>query len=424
MDGMASPGSWVLFLVCLIAALLAVPAASHTGVETTFSLACSSAAFVGMGLSQFMATRAKPVEQLFGGLDKVYAAHRKLGIAIFVLILAHYFITPNFKGLALTSSLNELAGEIGEFAFYALVTLIVISLVSRIPKTRIELPYQFWRFTHRFIGVAFILVAIHMNFIKRPFDSTALLAVYLNIFAALGVLSYLYTQFLAPMRRQAYEVAGIMPLDGATLIQAKPQSRPVRIKPGQFAFMRSTRKGLGEPHPFTVAGTKEDGSVLFAIKPLGDFTSRLRSDLQVGDKLTVEGGYGSFDYTRGQDRQIWLAGGIGITPFLAKASAMTAQETRNIHLVYAVRDKSEAVGLKTLQNAAERVPGFSFTLHESANGGGRLDAEKLAGYVPFEAKQAELWFCGPPGLRSAIVAGLKKIGKAPSKVKFEQFQFR
>lgn len=414
----------MLFLVCGLAALLAIPAASHTGLETSVSLACSSAAFAGMAMSQLMATRASLLESVFGGLDKVYGAHRKLGMFIFGLMLAHWLITPNFKGLALTSGLNELAKEIGEIAFYTLVVLIIISFVARVPKTRLELPYQFWRLSHRFIGLAFIFVAVHMNFIKRPFDSTALLAIYLNLLAAVGIASYLYTQLLAPLRRKPYEVTGIMPLEGATLVQAKPVAKPVSVKPGQFAFLRSARQGLGEPHPFTVAGTKSDGSVIFAIKPLGDFTTRLRDELKVGDKVGVEGGYGRFDYTRGGDRQIWLAGGIGITPFLAKATAMTPEERRQIHLVYSVRDRSEAVGIKTLQNVAERVPGFSFTLHESTGNDGRLTAEKLVKYLPFEAKGAEIWFCGPAPLRNAIERGLKKIGLPPSKIWFEQFQFR
>jgi predicted ferric reductase len=419
---MPSTGSWLVFLVCAVAAVLAVPAASHTGPETTFSLACSSAAFAGMAMSQVMATRLRPIEVLFGGLDKVYAAHRKLGMAILVLILAHYFVTPSFKGLALTSELNKLAGDIGEVAFYGLVTLMIISLVARLPKTRLELPYQVWRFTHRFIGVLFILVALHLNFIKRPFDSTALLAVYLNICAAAGIASYIYTQVFARLRRRSYEVTNVQALDGATVVQAKPLGKPVKAKPGQFAFLRAHKAGLREPHPFTIAGQGSDGSVAFAIKPLGDFTKRLRQDLAAGDKLSVEGGYGHFNYASGTDRQVWLAGGIGITPFLAMSQTMPADEEKQIHLVYCVRDAEEAVGLNILEAAASRVPAFSYSLHESSKG--RLDASKLAGYLPFQATGAELWFCGPAALRSAIVAGLKKLGSPPSKLQFERFQFR
>ena len=262
-------GVGLILLVCLTAAVLAVPAASHTGVATTFSLACSSAAFAGMAMSQVLATRLKPVEALFGGLDLVYAVHKKLGIAIVFLILCHYYVTPAFEGLALSSELNKFAAQMGKVAFYFLMVLILFSLVARIPRTRIEIPYQVWRFSHRFIGLGFIVVALHMNFIKRPFDSTALLASYLNLCAATGIASYIYIELFARMRRRRYYVTDVVPADGATLIKAKPVGKPVRIKPGQFVFLKVHKAGLREAHPFTVAGVEQGGSVAFAIKPLG-----------------------------------------------------------------------------------------------------------------------------------------------------------
>ena len=415
-------GVGLIFLVCLAAALLAVPAASHTGVATTFSLACSSVAFAAMAMSQVLATRLKPVESLFGGLDRVYAVHKKLGIAILVLILCHYYVTPDFKGLALTSELNKLAAQLGKVAFYTLMGLILFSLIVRIPKTRIEIPYQVWRFTHRFIGLGFVVVVVHMNFIKRPFNSTALLAGYLNLCAAIGIASYLYIELFARVRRRRYVVTEVVPADGATLIRAKPDGKPLRIKPGQFVFLKVHKTGLREAHPFTVAGIEQGGSVAFAIKPLGDFTRNLRERLKPGDRLGLEGGYGHFNYAKGSDRQIWLAGGIGITPFLAMLESVPVSETRQVHLIYCVKNANEAVGVETLESAAERVEKFSYTLHDSSKR--RLDADLLTELVGFDVSGADLWFCGPAPLRKAIESGLKKAGKAPARVEFERFQFR
>ena len=168
-------------LLIVLAGLLAVPAVSHTNAGTTFSLMASSMAFVAMGIAQFMATRPPVIEKLFGGLDRIYHFHRKLGIAVLCLILVHYFLTPDFQGLAVTSGLNILAATAGEWAFYGFVFLIVLSLVKVIPKTRFQIPYQYWRVTHRFIGILFVLVAFHQMFIKRPYDGTAMLATYLNL---------------------------------------------------------------------------------------------------------------------------------------------------------------------------------------------------------------------------------------------------
>ena len=416
-------GAFLVWSLMVLAGLLAVPAVSHTNALTTFSLMASSAAFVGMAIAQFMATRPPFVEALFGGLDRVYHFHRRIGISVLCLILIHYFLKPDFKGLALTSGLNQLAASAGKYAFYGFVILLVLSIVKIIPRTKIEIPYHLWRYTHRLIGLLFVLVAFHQMFIKRPYDGTALLAVYLNAFAALGILSYAYTQLLPWLRTRGYEVFEVAKHDGATMITARPVGRPMRAKPGQFGFLRVMKPGLREPHPFTIAGIEADGIVRFAIKPLGDYTQALRDGVAVGDRLKLEGGYGRFNHRRGGKKQIWLAGGIGVTPFLAMARHLKGDEGQEIHMVYCVRDRREAIGLETFEGQAQKLGNFSFVLHDSSVDG-RLDAAKLATGSAIDPTEADLWFCGPPPLREAIVKGLKDLGKRPRRVEFEQFQFR
>ncbi|MGO4623589.1 ferredoxin reductase family protein [Ensifer sp. 2TAB8] len=416
-------GAFLVWSLMVIAGLLAVPAVSHTNGLTTFSLMASSAAFVGMAIAQFMAARPPFVEALFGGLDRAYHFHRKIGISVLLLILVHYFLKPDFKGLALTSGLNQLAASAGKYAFYGLVVLLVLSIVKVIPRTKIEIPYHLWRYTHRLIGLLFVLVAFHQMFIKRPYDGTALLAVYLNIFAAVGILSYAYTQLLPWLRTRGYEVFEVAKHEGATVIVARPMGRRLRAKPGQFGFLRVMKPGLREPHPFTIAGIDADGVLRFAIKPLGDYTQALRDDVAVGDRLKLEGGYGRFNHRRGSKKQIWLAGGIGVTPFLAMARHLKGDEGQEIHMVYCVRDRREAIGLETFEAQAEKLGNFSFVLHDSSMDG-RLDAAKLATGSAIDPAEADLWFCGPPPLREAIVKGLKELGKGPRRVEFEQFQFR
>ncbi|OCP17129.1 ferric reductase-like transmembrane domain-containing protein [Ensifer sp. LC163] len=416
-------GAFLVWSLVVFAGLLVVPAVSHTNATTTFSLMASSMAFVCMAIAQFMAARPPFIEPLFGGLDRVYHFHRKIGISVLGLILVHYFLTPDFKGLSLTSGLNQLAASAGKYAFYGLSALLVLSIVKIIPKTKIEIPYHLWRYTHRFIGLLFVLVAFHQMFIKRPYDGTALLAVYLNAFAALGILSYAYTQLLPWLRTRSYEVFEVTRHDGATIISARPIGRALKAKPGQFGFLRVLKNGLREPHPFTIAGIEADGVVRFAIKPLGDYTRALREKIAIGDRLKLEGGYGRFNHRRGAKKQIWLAGGIGVTPFLAMARHLRGDEGQDIHMVYCVRDRNEAIGLETFEAQAAKLGNFSFVLHDSATDG-RLDAAKLAAGSAIDPGDADLWFCGPPPLREAIVKGLKELGKKPRRVEFEQFQFR
>ena len=106
-------GRLVVVLLLLAAVVLSVPAASHTGLMTWLSLAASSTAFVAMAINQFLATRPRFLEPMFGGLDRIYHFHRQIGIAAFLLILVHYFITPDFQGKQLTAGLNAAAKVVG-----------------------------------------------------------------------------------------------------------------------------------------------------------------------------------------------------------------------------------------------------------------------------------------------------------------------
>lgn len=418
-------GKILFIFLCLLATLFSVPAASSAGLATWSSLAASSTAFVAMALNQFLATRPRFLEPLFGGLDRMYHFHRQLGMLALALIVYHYFVTPDFQGKQLTSGLNQLAKSAGEWGFRGLLVLIGFSLVKKIPFTKYEIPYHLWRQSHRFIGVFFIMIAFHQFFIKRPpqFTANSLLANYLLVFAGLGIASYAYTQFAAFTKRRVYTVSSVTRHAAATIIEARPLNRPIRARPGQFAFLHSDRAGLREPHPFTIAGLKADGSVRFAIKPLGDYTKLLREKLEPGDRILVEGGYGRFVHTRGSERQVWLAGGIGVTPFLAMAASLKPDDKRRIHLVHCVRDGSEAVDADLLGQKAAETENFSFHLHDSATAG-RIDADKLAGTAPFDLNGADLWFCGPPPLREAIVGGLRKSGRKLRRVEFERFEFR
>ncbi len=419
-------GIALIIIACLMAFILSVPAASHTGLMTWLSIACASTAFVAMAINQLLATRWKFLEPLFGGLDRVYRVHKWTGITAFGLFMVHYFVTPDFQGKLLASALNNFAADMGEIGFYGLTALIALSIVKRIPRTKFEFPYHIWRQTHRFIGVFFILIAVHFLFIKRPFDGSALLVSYLLIFAGIGIVSFLYTQLRAFTHTRSYVVTAVDKAHGATIITAEPVKGAISARPGQFAFIAAGKPGLREPHPFTIAGHDkgEDGKMrlTFAIKPLGDYTTRLREGIAVGDRMSIEGGYGRFTAQRGGAKQLWVAGGVGVTPFLAMAKAAGEMKDKTIHLFYCVREPAEAIGADRLA-AATQHGNFTYTLHASDTDG-RVNAELIKQKTGFDLNGADLWFCGPPGLREALVKGFKDIGVKLARIEFERFEFR
>ncbi len=97
--------------------------------------------------------------------------------------------------------------------------------------------------------------------------------------------------------------------------------------------------------------------------------------------------------------------------------------------LYAAGDRLAAI--------AARHPRFTVHIVASAEDG-RLTAERLAGLVsrhrsemigdatpmPFALRGSELFYCGPTGLRDAVVSGLKAMGQKPRRVHSEAFELR
>ncbi len=57
--------------------------------------------------------------------------------------------------------------------------------------------------------------------------------------------------------------------------------------------------------------------VRVTVKALGDYTSHLQELIQPGMPAVLGGPHGRFSHWRGTDRQLWIAGGVGVAPFIS-----------------------------------------------------------------------------------------------------------
>ncbi len=417
-------GPLLVASACILAGILGYTTYAPYGSEAAFGIAVGAVAVVAMGQTLILATRPRLLEPVFGGLDRMYRVHKWLGISALVLMILHDQFEPDFDRKVRETGLGDFASDAGEFAFYALLVLVAISWFRRLPVIRLEIPYQLWRFSHRFMGALFAIVVFHQFFVDMPTGVDPSLSVLLNAFGLAGVVAWVHTEFVASrLRRREFMVSAISRNGQAIEVTLMPRGRAMRWRPGQFAFVRAPEAGLSEPHPFTIASApRPDGALKLSIRARGGWTRRLPGALRTGMSVQVEGPYGRFDFRKGGARQIWLAGGIGITPFLAWAESLTGTERRDIHLVYCVHRPEDAVGVETLKAAAARNPRFSFSVVPTARDG-RLTAERLNETAPFAVSEADLWFCGPTGLRRGILRGLRAIGQTPRRVRFEHFEF-
>ena len=376
-----------------------------------------------MSFALFLSTRPKWAEPYFGGLDKMYITHRQIATTAFLLIFIHVLTVP----ISVTGW--KLGNYLAVIAFTGIVSIVLVSLAPRITflNKLTGGTYEGWKRLKRFIGIFFILAFIHSLTIGNPLH--AFIAInWVQLFFIFGTVSYLYTEIFGRFFKKylPYTVEAVRHPNASTT-EVTLRAQKTRIKKqraGQFLFVRFPRdKGLNESHPFTISSAPREDVLRVTIKASGDFTRYLFQHLQAGMEAVVEGAYGMFDYKTGGQKQIWIAGGIGLTPFLSFVRDMDGTLTHNIDFYYTVRHAEEALFVEELQAAAEKDPHLKLHVRYSA-ADGSLRVEEIVRNINNELKQYHIYLCGPLPMIQAFERDFLGRGLLKENIHYEEFNFR
>ena len=368
-----------------------------------------------MTVNLVLATRSRPIERRMYGLDKVFVAHRTIGLSIALLVSSHFLLVPKSHGWVPSK-------YVGYPMILLLLTMIFVSSAPRFPWARlVDMPYQHWKLVHRFNGGFLILATLHSLLAHTYVKLVPGLALYVYGAVVVGLTAWVYREVLFDRLRppETHDIGSFRLLgdDLSEIILAEPMQHP-RVS-GQFAFLSLDAGPSREQHPFTISSPAED-KVRFSIKASGDFTRGLaHKRTRLGTRASVEGPYGAFTALAGRRRQLWIAGGIGITPFLAMAADLDAETSA--HLVWSVHDAEDATYRDELHYWASVHPNLRFDLHVSTEQG-HFDAASIDLDGP--ASEYSAFVCGPVPMRLALVDQLRRIGIPRSQIYFEEFRLR
>jgi len=392
------------------------------------------ASFALMSLIMLLAVRPVWLEKPLDGLDRMYRAHKWAGILAIVLGLLHYllelggpllarFIGRPVKGPRVETFLDVFRGsakELGEWSAWLLGAMLVITLWQRFP-------YHLWRYVHKTLAVVYLVLAFHAVVLAPAGYWTQPIGWLVAFCALLGSLCALWSLTGQIGRRRTHEgivVAVERPGERMLEVTCKLQGR-WQHRAGQFAFLTCNR--LEGQHPFTISsGDQGKGEVRFSIKALGDYTQRLQDSLKVGDPVKVEGPYGRFDFRRDKgERQVWIAGGIGITPFLAWLESLQGrpQDCPEVTLLYCVRSPSDAIYAGRLRELCTDLPRIDLRVHYSESEG-HLQAADLGLQPGAQGRWPSVWFCGPQALAELLRRDLRRQGMPSGRFHQEAFQMR
>lgn len=410
----------IIGLVGLFVGLhLGFPPDQHMPITTGTTL-LGGVAFILMSCAVILSTRAGFLETWFGGLDRMYQVHRVIGVLAALLALVHFFGVPKALPAGADPIVNAMVPS-APLGMLALIFLVIGLFISLNRKIR----YSIWRPTHKIMGLVYFMVIGHFFMAPAVFfhqyspSGLLLLAV-----AIIGVFSLFYSVFGMNRRTAvAHRIKAVNSLERATEIVLEPVGQKLAFKPGQFAFIEVEGKGWNEPHPFTISSAPDAPELRFTIKVLGDWTRKIREELQPGGKVLVRGPYGRFDAENAGLEQVWLAGGIGLTPFLSKVRAMQKGDPRQIHLVYAAREAQDAIFLDELKARCAELGNIVLVPLFSDEGNfARVDMMKAK--LPNPLDSYDYFMCGPKPMIDTIQRDLKAEGVARHRIHTEAFEFR
>lgn len=385
-----------------------------------------------MSITMVLATRPAWLESPLGGLDSMYKLHKWTGILAVVFALTHWLTEmaddaletlfgsdrslkeADFSGLL--DNLQDGAEDLGEPGLYLLLFLVAITLTRWVP-------YYYWRYLHRVMPVIYLVLATHalllapLKWWQQPIG---LLMALLIAAGAVASLQSLTGQIGRSRRYRGLVQAVRQTSANITEVVCDMGKRWPGHQAGQFALVTFDR--IEGAHPFSLSSADNDsGQLSFHIKALGDYTRKLPRKLRSGQAVTLEGPYGRFDPDSGRKnaQQIWVAGGIGITPFLAAlekrlTNAERKQPAITLHYCTAVATSDTMV--TRLRELTEQLPEISLHIHDSSQ------RQRLAvNQLQIHDSRVDVWFCGPQSLANALRSGLKQ---QPISLRFHQESFK
>ncbi len=370
--------------------------------------------------------RYKLVDKLFGGLDKVYLFHRQTGKNTFYLLTVHMlamtaaYSEPTFQSaIAFIFDYTNTPIVWGKLAYTGLLIIICITLF-------VKIKYERLKFIHMFMGSFLILGGLHAYLIPSDIAFNMYLRWYILILVSIAILSYLIRTVFKKwlVRRLRAQVTAVNVLLGSvTEVIMKPENnKKVLFHPGQFIFVKFKQAGFPfEDHPFSLTASPEEGQLRISAKAIGDFTKQL-PNLKPGAQALIQGPYGSFsyDFINNKD-QVWIAGGIGVTPFMSMARTLRDRKHSDLKVTfyYSVQEEKDFTFKQELSEISQIMPNIKL-INWNTKQQGFLSITEISKNISLPDK--DIFICGPAGMMKAFTKQLSDMGIPKDQIHFELFR--
>lgn len=202
---------------------------------------------------------------------------------------------------------------------------------------------------------------------------------------------------------------------------------------GQYAHLTVPKIELTRPYSFSKAPDLEGSAeVSFFVRrvPEGQMSGWLHAESQIGDKVIIEGSYGSFWLRPADTRIICIAGGSGLAPLkslLEQACREGCQ--RKVTFLFGARTQADLYCLDDINSIINKWKGdFEFIpvlsnepMNSEWTGERGMVTDLLDRAITGDEYPSHAYLCGPPPMIDAAIVKLKERGISVENIHYDKF---
>lgn len=382
------------------------------------------AGFIFMTFQYILSSRIGWIEKGIG-LDNLIRLHKGAGVLILVILTGHPLL------LLLSERLQGYSTPLSAFKILGLITLLLVwvTAAAALLYGPIRVRYEVWKGVHRVGYVILPLALFHSVFIGSTLQRGPM-----RVFWA--ILALVYVTVLAARIQRRFTVRS-RPFTVAAVTREAEDTWGLHFEgnhgdyaPGQFMILQLKREGrVSEPHPFTMVSSPARNGLAICAKAVGDFTSTL-GRTRPSEEAYIDMPFGVFSFLHHDaERLVFIAGGIGITPFMSMLRYLRDRKLRReVILLWANKTEKDIAFRAEIEKLSSEITSLKvvhiLSRQEDWPGEkGRINGDTFKKHVG-DFAEGEFFICGPPQMMSDIQKILSGLGVSKQRIHTERFALR
>lgn len=414
----------------LIPPLLLISWPSTVTVSTVSLWVADTLGYMGIVLLLWMyILGAKSVMGLvFADLAPVLHIHKLLGKYGTIAILLHPLLVTLSYGESLLYSFIPLLGTeferhvtLGRIAFVVLIAIWGVSWFLRK-----KMAFRPWKYLHYLAYISIPFALLHVPDVGSNYMHHSVVKTYFFVLVVTFIVFVmLRLRGLLNLDKSLYGVVSNTRLNDTDYVVRLTPLGESHVAPrrGQYVYLKLGY--VSEDHPFSALQyDPSNGSLVIGYRLFGAYTN-IMSKLQPGTTVYVGGPHGSFmaEINESERPVVFLAGGIGITPFVDQILANAGKREQWLFAANRSRETavlvSEVAGelgnhLVNVYNTPSPTPGPQ---EET----GYITADMLKKYLGQDLSRYDFYLCGPPPMMKSLRALMETTGVPTKQVRAEKF---